>query len=434
MIDKEEILQDMNNCQSTCKDIQATCNEKKEYKDLDWLIANLPGLEYTKTRFLNYMFSNGMSSGVDSEDKRLNAWLYEQKNDEGSTNYSVLRDAIGDAATYGECGLRMYNGNLYSIPTKHYGILYTKGEGVKRVIAYYMRKDTDVVEEVSKDEWSKFQTIEQIKSWFDRKGLILLDPSEFVNVRNDTTFLHGKNPFSTDRQRLALLMSVYRRLNYDIEYDGPGRIIVRPRAAFSEDNETSTSAIIENGNEAAVQKRYDDALKEISRVSRQIKESSSDSVIALSNGFADKIEHLPRVTKATEFFDWIHQEGLILAQIYGMSPVLLEAGEWSGNVSMAAIIDTAMLNTIVPMREMYAIQFSSMIARELGISKVYFNKYEMKQIQDDNESRQKMASAIRDLSYAMKNNPNSEVERLITDFAKVMQTTLYDDNGNLITL
>ena len=424
---------DMNNCTSACTDIQHVCLEKGVEKSTEWLVTHIPSLEYTKNRMLNYMFSNGMSSGSEAENDKLEKWLYEKKNLTGSTNYSVLSNAIGEAIVYGECGLRMYEGNLYTYHTGHYGILYRMVDGVVEVVSYFIRKDGDVVDQdIKVSDWSTFETYEDVIGWFDSNQLILLDPSEFVNLRNDTAEMHGKSPFKVDKLRVDLLLSVYERLNYDILYDGPGRIIVRPKSGYTEDenNETSTSKIIEQND----QKKYKDMLGEVRRVSNEIKNSSSDSVIALSNGFADKIEHLPRVTKATEFFGWLDEEGVIVAQLLGMSPVLMEVGNWSGNVSMSAIIDNSMLNTIVPMRERYAIQFSKMIATYLGVAKVYFNKYDLKQIEDENEARTKLAMAIRDLSYAAKSEPNPDIDDVITQLVKVLETSLYDDYGNFRSL
>ena len=111
------------------------------------------------------------------------------------------------------------------------------------------------------------------------------------------------------------------------------------------------------------------AKEEARRIAREIKSSTSDSVILLSNGFDKDIEHLERVTKATEFFDWLSNEGVILAQAMGMAPSLLELGKISGNVSMEKIIDNSMLNNIVPLREQYAIQFSEFISNHLKIQK-----------------------------------------------------------------
>ena len=434
---KQDILIDMNNCGSTCSDIEHVCLERGVEKGTEWLVEHLPALRYTVERMLNYIFSNGVAAGSQDENNRLDRWMYEGKNKTGATNYSVLREAIGQATVYGECGLRIIDGALYTYKTGYYGILYKQERGYKEVVAYYIREDEERVDkELQKDDWDKFREYRDVYQWFSDQHLILLDPTEFVNLRNTTAELHGRSPFEYDKLRVDLLLSVYERLNYDIRYDGPGRIIVRPKAGFvsDEDNETSTSTVIENTNSVAQEKRYKDAMAEVRRVSTEIKNSSSDSVIALSNGFEKEIEHLPRVTKATEFFGWIDEEGTIIAQLLGMSPVLMETGKWSGNVSMAAIIDNAMLNTIVPMREMFAIQFSQMIATEVGVEKVYFNKYELKQVADENDARMKLSQAIMNLSYASKANPNGKIEEVINGLAEVLGTSTHDDYGNLRTL
>ena len=443
---KQEVLDDMNNCISPCADIESVGFAKGVPHDIDWLVEHLPALDYVRDRMINYMFSNGLAAGSDEENQRLENWLYGTKNPMGATNYTVLQNAIGEAAVYGEVGLRMMNGALYTYHKGHYGILYRELEGYKQVEAFFVRKDEDLINEDFKiTDWDEIETYEDVMRWFSDRELILLDPSEFVNLRNDTTHMHGDTPFKVDRLRLDLLVSVYQRLNYDINYDGPGRIIVRPKAGFTsdEDNETSTSTIIENNNDEAQRKRYNDALKEVRRVSNEIKNSSSDSVIALSNGFSDQIEHLPRVTKATEFFEWLDSEVVIIAQMLGMAPVLVGVGKWSGNVSMSAIIDNDIVNTIVPMREKYAVQFSKMIADYLGLPKVYFNKYDLKQIEDENNSRSKLAMAARDLCYASKSLISDEnapedakqasrkLNELISNLSTMLNQSLFDDYGNL---
>lgn len=443
---KQEVLDDINNCFSSCSDIQSVCFSKDVRHDTDWLVSHLPALDYVKDRMINYMFSNGLAAGSDEENQRLENWLYGVKNPMGATNYSVLQNAIGEAAVYGEVGLRLMDGMLYTYHKGHYGVLYSELEGYKQVEAFFVRKDEEMIsEDFAITDWAEIETYDDVLRWFTDRQLILLDPSEFVNLRNDTTHMHGQSPFEVDRLRLDLLVSVYQRLNYDINYDGPGRIIVRPRAGFmsNEDNETSTSTIIENNNDEAQRKRYTEALKEVRRVSNEIKTSSSDSVIALSNGFSDKIEHLPRVTKATEFFGWMEEEVVIIAQLLGMAPVLVGVGKWSGNVSMSAIIDNDIVNTIVPMREKYAVQFSKMIADYLGLPKIYFNKYDLKQIEDENNSRSKLAIAARDLCYASKSLISDEnapedareasrkLNELISNLSTMLNQSLFDDYGNL---
>ena len=426
-----ELLEEFLACQTVCADISPVKVTKLDVDalDIDKLIAALPGLEYVKERMLNYIFSNGLTTGDEAQDEKLEEFLYERKNRRGSTNYSVLREVIGEASIKGECGLRLYDGNLYSYPKGTFGDLVYSEQGIDEVVSYFIRSDgKEVDDNINLEDVASVYDLEQ---YFSNNGYILISTDEFINIRNDTGLLHGYSPFKRDKLRLRLLLSVYERLNYDIDYDGPGRIILRPKDGYitGDDSEVSTGEIL---NYAAKERRIEKAKREVERVGRQIKQSSSDSVILLSNAFDERIEHLPRVTKATEFFGWIEQEGLIIAQILGMSPTLLESGELHGNVSMEKIIDNAMLNTIVPKREAFAIQFSEMIARHLKVSKVYFNKYDLQQIQSENDEREKIASIIRDLSTAKRNSESEEIGRLIDEFADYLRSSLYTETGNLI--
>lgn len=442
-----DVLDDMNNCVSPCADIPQTCAPKEMIVDIDWLVDNLPGMNYVKNRALNYIFSNGLAAGGESDDAKLNAWLYETKNEMGSSNYLALREAIGYAIVYGESGLRMYNGHLYPYQKGHFGILYEKIDGITRIVAYYIREDGDVVdEELDKKDWDKWEQVEDIYHWFSEKKLILLDTSEFTNLRNDTSRMHGLSPLLQDKQRIKLLLAVYSRLNYDIRYDGPGRIILRAKSSAETEEETSTTNELINNSGPAKESRFRKALQEALRFARDLKNSSSDSVLVLSDGFKDEIEHLPRVTKATEFMTWIQNEGVIVAQILGMSSVLVEVGQWSGNVSMEKVIDDAMVNTIVPLRELYAVQFSRMICNELGVGKVYFDKYDMKQAEDENAARQKIAAVIRDLALSAKNLQSAgeggadysaaeqNISDLLNETSEVLRKSLHDENGQIRTL
>lgn len=440
---KQEVLDEFNNCVAPCSDIGQVCVTKEQIVDLNWLIDNLPGMNYVLNRALNYIFSNGLTAGGEDEDKKLDEWLYERRNALGASNYLVLRTAIGNAIVHGECGLRKVDNTLYTYERGRFGVLYTKENGITTIHGYYIHEEGDVVDgDLDRDEWQRFETYQDIDAWFKERHLILLSPSEFVNIRNDTAHIHGKSPLLQDRQRIKLLLSVYSRLNYDIEYDGPGRIILRAKSAFyNDDNEQSTASAIINNSAAAQMRRFEDAKAEARRIAGEIKGSSSDSVIVVSDGFEKDIEHLPRVTRATEFFNWISNEGVIIAQILGMSSVLVEVGKWSGNVSMEKIIDDAMINTIIPLRELYAVQFSGMISRILNVGKVYFDKYDMKQAEDENMARTKIANVIRDLSVSIKNikdNGDEEtaanVGMLIDEVAEVLRKSLYDVNGNIRAL
>ena len=431
----QEVLENINNCDTKCVDLGSRpCAPKDGKTSVEWYMENMPGAQYVLDRQLNYIFANGMTTGEEEADRRLSAWLYERKNRTGATNYAELRQSIGLTITHGECGIRHYNGDIYHLPKGYYGVLLDREDGLDEIVAYYVRKDRrKVAETLDKDSWGRFQSYEDIWKWFDDKGYILLDTADFMMLRNDDTALNARSPFEKDKQRVDLLKGVYKQLNYDIRYDGPGRTFFFTKSGYAEGNENdiSTGTVL-NNTDGAKEVRLKKAKKEIEQLLTQIKKSTSDSVGVLSGAFdPEHYIHLPRVTKGTDFLSWLDIDTVVMAQLFGMSPTLLEVGELHGNVSVEKIIDNAMLNTIVPMREKYATQFSEFIGRIVGVPKVYFDKYDMQQIKDENEARLKLAQVIKDLGNANHNYETDNIGNLMNEVADMLRSSLYDDANEM---
>lgn len=423
MTTKEElILDEMLECNS-CEDLGTLKHYDKgltKRQKIDKMMEVLPGIDYIRNQMLNYIFSNGLTTGSINADVTLNNFLY-AKNGFDATNYAVLREAIGWAAVEGECGIRMYGGNIYLVRSGQYAIVYDETDGVKDIVGYLVSNKPNYYLYDISEEW--------YENWFNSENIIFLDKSEFCHIRNNVSYLHGKSPLLSDKLRIDLLISAYQRLNYDVEYDGPGRIILRPKDGYvagTDNTDISTSTIV-NSSGQAISSRLEKAKEEARRIAREIKGSTSDSVILLSNGFDKDIEHLERVTKATEFFGWLENEGVILAQAMGMAPSLLELGKISGNVSMEKIIDNSMLNNIVPLREQYAIQFSEFISNHLDIQKIYFDKYDLQQSEDENETRKKIVDMMKELASIGQTD-------LVESFAQMLRNNIYDENNDLRTL
>lgn len=431
----DEIVRDWTSCNEVCDLAIPKKRGEKGLEKVDEYMRVLPGADYVLTQTLNYIFSNGITTGSIVDDEKLDKFLY-RKNSRDTINMHELRDAIGMAITHGASGIRWLNGNVYQYKWGTYRILTLLKDGIRQVVGYLISKDGGFVPPV-KFEFDKYREYEDFVRDIDEKGLILLDTSEFMVIRNDTSLPYGHSPLLRDEARLDLLTAVYERLNYDIRYDGPGRIIIRPKDGFTsgDTNDISTTAVI--GEALKQQEKSSTALKqEAKRVAKQIQGSSSDAVIVLSNAFSDNIEHLERVTKATEFFTWIKNDTLLLAQDFGMSPSLLELGNVSGNVSMTSIIDLAMTNSIVPLRERYAQQFSSFIASHLGVKKVYFNIYEMAQQEDENTMRTKIVNMLSLLNAMRITEGDTEriqpkAQMLFDDFADMLSNNLHNEVNQL---
>ena len=432
----DDILESMLEC-NQCTDIGAL--PKRRWGDglakVDEYMKILPGADYVLTQTLNYMFSNGLTTGSINDDITLNEFLY-RKNSRQTLNKDELRNCIGMAITHGASGLRWLNGDVYQYKWGTYRVLTLKKNGIETVLGYLIHKKGEFVPPV-KFDFERIEEYDDFLRQIDEQELILLDTNEFIVIRNDTSRTYGHSPLLADEARLDLLTAVYERLNYDIRYDGPGRIIIRPKdglAGGDDNNDVSTANVLQ-GALAGQQRSKEALLKEARRVANQIKNSSSDSVIVLSNAFDKDIDHLERVTKATEFFTWIKNDTLVLAQDFGMAPSLLELGGVSGNVSMTSIIDTAMVNTIVPLRERYSEQFSSFIASKIGTEKIYFNKYDMKQEEDENTMRTKIVN-IMSLLNAMRlkdeyNTIQPIAQELFDDFGQMLLENIHNENDQL---
>ena len=428
----DEILENMLEC-NACTDVSPL--PKRKWGDglakVDEYMRVLPGADYVLTQTLNYMFSNGLTTGSIRQDEELNKFLY-RKNAKQTLNKDELRNAIGMAITHGASGLRWLNGDVYQYKWGTYRILTLKKNGIESVLGYLIKKDGSRVPPI-KFDFKKYEEYEDFIRDLDEQELILLDTKEFMVIRNDTSLPYGHSPLLADEARLDLLTAVYERLNYDIRYDGPGRIIIRPKdglAGGDDNNDVSTANVLQ-GALAGQVKSKETLLKEAKRVANQIKNSASDSVIVLSNAFDKDIDHLERVTKATEFFTWIKNDTLVLAQDFGMAPSLLELGGVSGNVSMTSIIDTAMVNTIVPLREKYSEQFSAFISDKIGCEKIYFNKYDMKQNEDENTMRTKIVN-IMSLLNAMRlkdedNTIQPIAQQLFDDFGQMLSNNIHNE-------
>lgn len=428
----EDMLRQWAECNSVC-DVAVPRKKRKEgLEKADRYMRILPGAEYVLTQTLNYIFSNGLTTGSINEDETLKAFLY-QKNERGNTNLSEIRSTVGMAITHGGAGLRWYDGNVYEYKWGTYRVLTYKDNGLEKILGYVIAEDGGYVPQFD-FQGEDMTEYEDFIRRLEQQELMILSEDEFIVIRNDTSEWYGSSPLLADEERLDLLVAVYERLNYDIKYDGPGRIIIRPKDGYiqGDDNEVSSSAVMSGALEGN-DKRIENLKREVARVATDMKNSSSDSVIVLSNAFSEKIEHLERVTKATEFFDWIKNEGVILAQDFGMSPSLLELGGISGNVSMTSIIDNAMLNSIVPLRERYATQFSSFLASHLGLGKVYFNLYEMQQQEDENTMRTKIVNIMSLLNSMNDDNDKTRPEalQLFRDFGQMLSDNIHNENDQL---
>lgn len=431
-----DILNSLIECNGDCgQPFKPSGKNMDDFALIDWYVDNLPTLPYVLEQIINFLFSNGLTTGDETLDETVLKPFLFSHNIQGITNFSVIQEAIKQAMIYGKCGLRWLSeeDGMISMNYKTYTSVIAPDKeylGFNKTVFYLV--STDPTKPVSagpnpvKFDAEYFKRTGQIVT--EDRTMFILTPDEMTNFRNDTSKPNGQSKLLKDKQRLNLLARVYERLNYDIEYDGPGRLIFWLKDNFLGNDVDLSAGELLNMTPMAKSERQAKAKAEIEAMAQQIKHSSSDNTIAVSSMF-DKMEHLPRVTKATEFLEFlIMKEGSIIAQCFGIVPELIGLGDVSGNVSMEKIIDNAMTNTIVPMREVFATQLSPMLSAKLGIPKLYFDKYELKQFLDKSAQAYKMGLTLTQVVGGIANGQEfledstiKEMEGLISMICDAMQ-------------
>ena len=95
-----------------------------------------------------------------------------------------------------------------------------------------------------------------------------------------------------------------------------------------------------------------------------------------------------------------------------------------------------MINSIVPLRERYAVQLSGFLARHLRVDKVYFNLYEMQQQEDENTMRTKVVNMMSLLNtMRVKEGENEviqpEAQKLFDSLAQMLTENITNELGQL---
>lgn len=427
MIDEknQEILNDMLRC-TACSDITEP-SLRYDYgmtkrQKIDRMYELLPTIDYAKDQVVNYIFSDGIVSSTLNETEILQSYLA-KNNLNGVSNFSTLRECVGWAIIDGECGIRNYQDALYIYKSGYFGIIYDVEDGITKVYGYVVSKSGRLLSDVDLKDITLYDYLQS------DEDILVLSTDEFVHIRNDISFLHGQSPLLTDQLRLDLLITTYQQLLKDLKYDGPGRIVIRPKDGYisGDENDVSTGTLLDTTiiNEDA---RAEKMKKEAARVAEEIKHSSSDSVVVLSNGFDKEITHLERVTKATEFLTWIQEkEGMIISEVIGVEGRLLGYGHQAGNVAMNKVIDNAMRNSIIPLRRAYQVQFADFIKIAARVSMVSFGEHVFEEDESVNEARERTVDMMVKLSGIGQTD-------LVESLANMLRDTLYDDNNNLKSL
>ena len=93
----ELILDQLLECNTVCKNGFTLVKHKNEFEEIEWMINNLPTLPYVIDNYLNFMFTNKLTTGNEELDNNvLNPFLY-KRNAKGVTNFPFLFIFISSA-------------------------------------------------------------------------------------------------------------------------------------------------------------------------------------------------------------------------------------------------------------------------------------------------------------------------------------------------
>jgi hypothetical protein len=364
-------------------------------EDIERLALDLPDVDYILDNIVNYMFTNYLTTESFDKDKELRDYLY-GLNFNGQRNYDVLKQVAKGYRKYGYYGLLNTGEGLVGIHPKDIlacVIDYPKKPVLRQTLTYlikntntyitpYDRKtgNNRPVNDYSADD---IQKILENPEEFKNEVLVVTD-KEFACVRIDTSQVFCMSPLLKDRKRVELILNILNRMNYDISRNGIGTIALQAKDTLEEQIEESVEQgtafsggeLLDMGRTAKGE-RTKKIIEDMNAFAEKLSETEFNDAIVYSGNFQN-LEQLERDTKATDFLDYLSQYvPAIICQMFGVPARLFDLNKTVSNIGTYSIIDNAMKNTIIPMRDHFIGQVVHILQNATGLSEhIKFDSYE----------------------------------------------------------
>ena len=364
-------------------------------EDIERLALDLPDVDYILDNIVNYMFTNYLTTESFDKDKELRDYLY-GLNFNGQRNYDVLKQVAKGYRKYGYYGLLNTGEGLVGIHPKDIlacVIDYPKKPVLRQTLTYlikntntyitpYDRKtgNNRPVNDYSADD---IQKILENPEEFKNEVLVVTD-KEFACVRIDTSQVFCMSPLLKDRKRVELILNILNRMNYDISRNGIGTIALQAKDTLEEQIEESveqgtsfSSGELLDMGRTAKGERTKKIIEDMNAFAEKLSETEFNDAIVYSGNFQN-LEQLERDTKATDFLDYLSQYvPAIICQMFGVPARLFDLNKTVSNIGTYSIIDNAMKNTIIPMRDHFIGQVVHILQNATGLSEhIKFDSYE----------------------------------------------------------
>ena len=364
-------------------------------EDIERLALDLPDVDYILDNIVNYMFTNYLTTENFDKDKVLRDYLY-GLNFNGQRNYDVLKQVAKGYRKYGYYGLLNTGDGLVGVHPKDIlacVIDYPKKPVLRQTLTYlikntntyitpYDRKtgNNRPVNDYSADD---IQKILDNPEEYKNEVLVVTD-KEFACVRIDTSQVFCMSPLLKDRKRVELILNILNRMNYDISRNGIGTIALQAKDTLEEQIEESveqgtsfSSGELLDMGRTAKGERTKKIIEDMNAFAEKLSETEFNDAIVYSGNFQN-LEQLERDTKATDFLDYLSQYvPAIICQMFGVPARLFDLNKTVSNIGTYSIIDNAMKNTIIPMRDHFIGQVVHILQNATGLSEhIKFDSYE----------------------------------------------------------
>jgi len=364
-------------------------------EDIERLALDLPDVDYILDNIVNYMFTNYLTTEDFDKDKVLRNYLY-RLNFNGQRNYDVLKQVAKGYRKYGYYGLLNTGEGLVGIHPKDIlacVIDYPKKPVLRQTLTYLI-KNTNVfvtpydrktgnnrpVTDYSADDIQKI--IENPEEY--KNEVLVVTDKEFACVRIDTSQVFCMSPLLKDRKRVELILNILNRMNYDISRNGIGTIALQAKDTLEEQIEESveqgtsfSSGELLDMGRTAKGERTKKIIEDMNAFAEKLSETEFNDAIVYSGNFQN-LEQLERDTKATDFLDYLSQYvPAIICQMFGVPARLFDLNKTVSNIGTYSIIDNAMKNTIIPMRDHFLGQVIHILQNATNLSEhIKFDSYE----------------------------------------------------------
>jgi len=332
------------------------------------------------------MFATELFAGDGTEEDKDNIKLKEflqKRNIQGTKNIDLLKKVDLESAVYGSAGARFLSEedgiidvpfNTYvpiRIPSKDY-------HGVNEIAYYAINTDRKEISSIDPQILGRIAS-GLVNTRIDSTGtiqledtnIIIVPPAQFVAFENVPIEGIEKSPLLNDIQRITFLINLYKQLNTDIVYDGPGRFIAWVDDSVDSELGVSMGGEITNTTAKARQDKLEETRKIITDAMNRFKNSTNRDLLVV-NDFLKDLEHFPRTTLAKDLMPYLENEVEIACQLFGVPAQLLAAGRILGNISMEKIIDNSMIGVIIPRRNRIASKISMLLGENLDVGEIHF--------------------------------------------------------------